>query len=490
MESATEIAAAVQAGSVEPQAVLAERRRRFEQTHQRLNALIQPQFAEAFQAAAAVDRRLPLAGVPVSIKECFGVEGLRTTLGIPARRDEVDPADCELVARLRQLGGIVVGKANVPQAMYLHETVNPIWGRTFHPERPDRGPGGSSGGDAALVAAGVVPLAIGNDLAGSVRQPAHACGIPALLPAAGSLGNGGSFDTLPSFDLIASRAGLLAGSVADLALAAEALGVVPANRAGLPAKLRIAVWESAGLVTPSPAVRRAVGEAAELLRRAGHEVEHADDRLANEAAWLLFGLLSADGGDDIRRLFAGARPLPEIARLLAVAGLSSWVRPPLSLLLTAVGSRVEAAALRATGRRNRTGWDRMIEHREAIAARVARLRERYAAILCPVSAVPAMPQGLAGRLMPAVGPCLLANLVDLTAGVVPVTRVERSEQNARRWSIDGVERAAAATDRDSVGLPVGVQVIGLAGGPAAEQTVLRLLATIEAAAGFSRSPRR
>lgn len=193
VESATDIVTAVQAGAAGPREVLAEHVRRFAATHQRLNALIQPQHAEAAVLAEAVDRTLPLAGLPVSIKECFGVRGLRTTLGIPARRDQHDQADAPIVARLRSLGSLVVSKANVPQTMYLHETVNPVWGRTNHPERPDRSPGGSSGGDAALVAAGVVPLAIGNDLAGSVRQPAHACGIPALLPSSARLGNGGSF---------------------------------------------------------------------------------------------------------------------------------------------------------------------------------------------------------------------------------------------------------------------------------------------------------
>lgn len=490
MESATEIASAVQAGCAEPREVLAEHRRRFEQTRQQLNALIQPQHAEASAAAETIDRRQPLAGVPVSIKECFGVRGLRTTLGIPARRDQIDQADAAIVSRLREVGGVVVGKSNVPQAMYLHETVNPVWGRTLHPEDPARSPGGSSGGDAALVAAGVVPLAIGNDLAGSVRQPAHACGVPAFLPSSARLGNGGSFDTLPSFDLIESRAGFLAGRVADLALAAEAFGVVLPRAAAAAAGLRIVVWETAGLVPPSPAVRRAVRAAAELLSRAGHQLDGAEESLAAEAAWLQFGLLSADGGADIRRLFAGGRPLPQIARLLRIAGLPRWSRPPLAMLLRCLGSRVEAAALGATGPRSPAGWAGLLDHRQSVAARVGQLRQRYDAILCPVSAVPAMRHGSAARLMAAAAPCLLANLVDLPAGVVPVTRVAESEQTGRSFSADGVERAAAATDRGSAGLPIGVQLIGLGEGPAAERTVLDLLAAIEAAADFSRSARR
>ena len=490
MESATDMQAAVRSGATGPRELLAEHVQRFVATHQQLNALIQPQHAEAAIAVESINPQLPLAGLPVSIKECFGVRGLRTTLGIPSRRDQFDHADAAIVARLRSLGGVVIGKSNVPQAMYLHETVNPVWGRTNHPEQPGRSPGGSSGGDAALVAAGVVPLAIGNDLAGSVRQPAHACGIPALLPSAAQLGNGGSFDTMPLFNLIESRAGFLAGRVADLVMAAEAFEVVSQRHDPPPEGLRIAVWERAGPIPPSAAVARGLAEAAEALRGAGHQVEAGDDRLAVEAAWLMFGLLSADGGSDIRRLFAGDAPLPEVARLLRIAGLPRAVRPPLATMIRLFGSRIEATALRATGPRDASGWDYLLQRRAAVVEGVAQLRQRFDAVLCPVSAVPALRHGTAARLIAAASPCLLANLLDLPAGVVPVTRVAATEQACRRWSLDRVERAAAATDRDSEGLPVGVQLLGLKPGPAAERTVLDLMATIEAAVGFSRSARR
>ena len=486
MESATDMQAAVSSGAAEPRELLAEHVRRFAATHQQLNALIQPQHAAAAIAVESIDPQLPLAGLPVSIKECFGVQGLRTTLGIPSRRHEFDQADAAIVARLRSLGGVVVGKSNVPQAMYLHETVNPVWGRTNHPEQPSRSPGGSSGGDAALVAAGVVPLAIGNDLAGSVRQPAHACGIPALLPSASQLGNGGSFDTLPGFNLIESRAGFLARRVADLVLAAEAFGVVPQRFDPAPGGLRIAVWETAGPIPLSAAVGRGLAEAAETLRRAGHQVEACDDSLAVEAAWLMFGLLSADGGRDIRQLFAGDAPLPEVARLLRIAGLPRVVRPPLATVVRLFGGRIEAAALRATGPRDASGWEDLLQRRAFIVEGMAQLQQRFDAVLCPVSAVPALRHGTAARLVAAASPCLLANLLDLPAGVVPVTRVAVTEQACRGWSLDRVERAAAATDRGSAGLPVGVQLLGLKPGPAAERTVLDLMATIEAAASFRR----
>ena len=235
--SAVVTAREVTAGRIRAVDVLAASSARQRAVGQQLNALIQPRQAEAADEATAIDERadagLPesavLAGVPISVKECFPVRGLLTTLGIPSRRGAEDTHDAPLVQRLRAAGAVVIGKANVPQAMYLHETANPVWGRTLHPLDPNRGPGGSSGGDAALVAAGIATLGVGNDLAGSLRQPAHACGIVAIMPRSVALGAGGAFDTMPHLTAVRPRAGFLARTVDDAEIALVAAGVpVPA----------------------------------------------------------------------------------------------------------------------------------------------------------------------------------------------------------------------------------------------------------------------
>lgn len=485
MNSANDIARAVRQGDVDPAEVLLEHCCRYNETHNRLHALIQPRHESAAIEVRELDRKGALAGVPVSVKECFAIRGLRTTLGIPSRRNLIDENDAPIVSDLRALGAVIVGKSNVPQAMYLHETTNPVWGQTHHPEDSLRGPGGSSGGDAALVAAGVVPLAIGNDLAGSVRQPAHACGIPALLPASTTLGNAGGFNTLPNFRLISSRAGFLARSVTDLELVATAFGVLPLAGPIAIAPRRIALWPEAGILPSASSVRRGVAEAAAILRSAGHLVDEVDDKLAKDAAWLLFALLSADGGADIRTLFGTDKPMPTVGRLLRIAGLPRVSRPSLAGLLSLVGNRVEAAALRSTGPRSVGGWECLLDQYQHVLEKVDRLRLQYDAILCPVSSLPALKHGTAARLVAAAAPCLLANLADLSAGVVPVTRVVSAEEQTRSWSTDRVLRAAAATEQDSAGLPIGVQIIGLAKGFSAERVVLDLLATIEAGADFS-----
>lgn len=461
--------------------VLAAHRERHAATHRHLNALVQI-LPEADAAARAVDAAAEglLAGVPVSVKECFPVAGLRTTLGIEGRRNAVDAAHAPLVARLEAAGAVLVGKANVPQAMYLHETDNPVWGRTNHPYDGGRGPGGSSGGDAALVAAGVVPLAVGNDLAGSLRQPAHACGIATIMPRSAALGDGGAFDTMPHLTVVRPRAGFLARSVADLTVAAEAAGVpmdATAKEAGGDG-LRVGWWDDAGCVPASPAIVRGVAEAVGRLRAAGAAVVPLDHAIAAEAAWLHLAVLAADGGRHVRALFAGERPIPGVARLLRLAALPRSLRPVVSAVARVMGRRLEAEALLETGPRDAAGVAALAAARDELAARFAAAVVGCDAIVCPVSALPALRHGTAARLILAAAPCLLANLLDLAAGAVPVTTVRPGEETGRRPSRDPVLQAAAFTDQGSRGLPIGVQVIAPAGRD--ESTVLRVMRLIEA----------
>lgn len=484
-DSAVAIATAVRERRVTAVEVVADHRARHAATNRQLNALVQLR-PEAEADARAIDEaalRLdaaaltPLAGVPVSVKECFPVAGLRTTLGIESRRHMVDAADAPLVARLKAAGTVIVGKGNVPQAMYLHETDNPVWGRTNHPLAADRGPGGSSGGDAALVAAGVVPLAVGNDLAGSLRQPAHACGIATLMPRSATLGDGGAFDTMPHLTIVRPRAGFLARSVADLTCAGAAVSVPTPAPATTGHGLRIGWWDDAGPVPASPAVIRGVAEAVARLSAAGATLVPLDPTLASEAAWLHLAILAADGGRHVRALFGGSRPIPGVARLLRIAALPRVLRPLVATLARITSRRLEAEAVVRTGPRDVAEFAALGAARIDLAARFAAMVATCDAVICPVSAVPALRHGTAARLILAAAPCLLANLLDLPAGAVPVTTVRPDEENGRPRSRDLVLQAAAATDRGSRGLPIGVQVIGT---PTRDEAmVLRVMRLIE-----------
>lgn len=478
------IVAGVRAGRFGAADVLAAHWRRRAATAS-LNALVQPCDGDAAAAAADWDGRTEfpiLAGVPVSVKECFPIRGLVTTLGIPGRGGHADREDAEIVGRIRRAGGMIVGKSNVPEAMYLHETTNRIWGRTNHPFDPARNPGGSTGGDAALVAAGVVPLAVGTDLAGSLRQPAHACGIATIMPRTVVLGEGGAFDTVPGLTAVRPRAGFLARTTADLALAVEAT-IGPAAIAVQSPPRAVAWWEDTGPIPAAPAVRRAVHEAVSALAGQGIQTVRmpAAANLAVEAAWLLLGILSADGCADIRALYGSQKPMPAVAKLLSIAGFPPRWRRPLAAILRATGRRIEAEAVLRTGWRTPADRAALDAARDQFARRFAEVIAGYDAVICPVAAVPAMRHGAGGRLVLAAGPCLLANLLDLPAGVVPVTSVRWAEQGRRRLSLDPVLRAAAATDRGSAGLPVGVQVVASPGRD--EATVLEVMRLIESRAG-------
>ncbi len=480
MDTVAAISAAVRSGGARPDEVVAEHLRRHRESHGRINALIQP-VADLEAAGGGMTPSGPLAGVPVSIKECFPVRGLRTTLGITRRRDVIDAVDADIVVRLRAAGAVIVGKANVPQAMYLHETDNPVWGRTRHPLDPDRSPGGSSGGDAALVAAGVVPLAVGNDLAGSLRQPAHACGIATIMPRSAALGGGGAVRTMPDLAAVASRAGFLATRTADLRIALDAVGVPSDAFPGQETVrgMRIGWWDDGGPIPAATAIVRGVHEAVARLRCAGAEIVAIDNDITTEAAWLHLALLAADGGKQVRSLFRGARPMPEVARLLRLAGMPRWLRISLATLADLAGRHIEATALRATGPLAPSARGRLLERRDAVAARWTAATAGCAAVVGPVSALPALRHGTAARLLLAAAPCLLANLLDLAAGAVPVTTVAGDEQLRPASSRDPVLALAEACLAGSAGLPVGVQVV--AAPDRGEATVLAVMEAIEAA---------
>lgn len=471
------------------EAVLESHVVRHQATHAAINALVQPRHAAACEEAQAVTAAIaagappkPLAGVAVSVKECFPVRGLLTTLGIASRRNAVDTIDASIVTRLRAAGAVIVGKANVPQAMFLHETDNPVWGRTCHPTHPDRNPGGSSGGDAALVAAGVVPLAVGTDLAGSIRQPAHACGIAGIVPRTATLGDGGSLNTMPHLRLVRPRAGLLAARVADLRTGLAALNAAPAHAITDMRRLRIGWFDDCGPLEPAPAIRRGVREAVAAVAAAGATVTQIEGSLWEEAAWLQLSLLSADGGSDVRGLYRGSRPMPSVARLLRLAGLPRCIRPAVAAIARASGREIEARAVRVTGRRSAASMRELEQASAELRRELFSLTASCDAIICPVSAVPAMRHGTAGRLVVAASPCLAANLFDLPAGAVPVTTVRADEETGRPPTRDPVARLAAETDRESRGLPVGVQVIGLLSEHlTGEQLVLDVMQEIESA---------
>ena len=185
--AATELAALVQAGKASCREVVHAHLDRISQVNQLLNAVTVPLAEKALTAAEAADRAFsrgepsgPLSGVPMTVKENIDVAGSATTLGIAPLRDAVASHDAPHIGELRAAGAIPVGRTNMPEFGMRWHTVSALRGATLNPWSARHTPGGSSGGDAAAVASGMVPLGMGNDGAGSLRWPAACCGVAAL----------------------------------------------------------------------------------------------------------------------------------------------------------------------------------------------------------------------------------------------------------------------------------------------------------------------
>lgn len=494
-----EIATRVRQGDVSAREVAQAHIGRILQVDGRLNALVLRRFDEALLEADAVDRDRargnplgPLAGVPVTIKECFDVRGLPSTLGVERFAGHVAANNGPLVARLRRAGAVVLGKTNVPQLMMLYESMNPLYGRTLHPARDDRSPGGSSGGEAAIIAAHGSALGLGSDLGGSIRQPAHACGICGLKPTTGRLTTQGALLNLNGMEAIGVQPGPMARSVADLTLAMRVL-VAPAGDytdptlppapfscedapGGRPP--RVGYFEDDGYFAPSPAVRRAVREAADALRQSGANVRSFVAPDIHEAMQVYFGLIGADGGADFRRMLGNSPCEAQVAQLLRLGRLPNPLRAPLAWLADRLGQASAAYMLRSIRTASADEYWQLVDRRNHYTAKFFDALDacEIDAVVCPAFGVAALPHDTSMRLTRAGSYCMLPNLLGIPAGVTPWTTVQAGEESDRAASRDREQVTAVRTEADSAGLPIGVQVVAR---PWREDVVLAVMQRLE-----------
>src|SRR5207302_3871175 len=259
---AVEIARRVNAGELDPQAVVREHLARIGRLNPRLNAYVD--LDRSAQAGAAG----PLAGVTVGAKESYQVKGLSWTWSSPKFAGQRAEADSPPITRFREAGAAILGKTNTPELVASVGTVSPLFGPTQNPWRHGHTPGGSSGGSGTAVAAGLATVATADDLGGSIRMPASCCGVVGLRPSPDRIPHDHPDPT--TFD---SR-GAITRSVADARLVFSILtGEAPAPRRTRPARV-LAVTETPIGMAPGPAA--AVKRAAEALAGAGHEVERLE----------------------------------------------------------------------------------------------------------------------------------------------------------------------------------------------------------------------
>jgi len=425
---------------------------RIEACEPRINAMPVRDFDRAREAARAADaalergERKPLLGIPITIKESYNVAGLPTTWGMPMFRDFTPAEDALSIARVKQAGAVILGKTNVPLALADWQSYNEIYGVTNNPWDLGRTPGGSSGGSAAALAAGYGPLSLGSDIGGSLRAPAHYCGVYAHKPTYALVASRGHtpppFAPLP-LERDLAVVGPMARSAKDLALALEVLAgpdpegegvgyrlALPPTRHGDLKSFRVLVIDSHPCVPTASSVRGALEELCRRLIAAGVRVGRESPLVPDLAdatrlyMRLLFSFLAANWPAEVyeRARAANAEVEPEDRTLAA--------------------ERARGAAL---------------SHREWVMADTARamlrmkwreLFREWDVVLTPVMPTPAYPHD---------------HTPDQRMRVIDIDGQRCPYLDQLAWpgvaTTPGLPATAAPIDY-ATGLPIGVQIIG------------------------------
>lgn len=440
-------------GMTDPEDVVEEHLDRLEHLHPRLNAAVRVFGEEARVQARYLDAG-PLAGVPVSVKETLGVAGETVTAGSRRMpRWEVE-RDAEVVRRLHAAGAILLARGNLSEFGMVHEADNLVFGRTNNPLNPDRSPGGSSGGDAALVASGSVVCAVGTDVGGSIRYPAHCCGIVGFKPASQAVPKDGVWppDEQTSFTDSMLAVGPLTRSVRDARLVYEVIADVELPAPEEAPTLRVVVPDDFAMEVRDPVVAQAWQRAQEGLVAAGLVRERA---AVPDAATLYHDYLTVLVRDYERPIRDGLTTAEgERLSIPAEALRHALGRPTVHKYL------FRLIALMPLIRPSRAKAHRAQTRIEEARARIRTLLGDDGVLLLPTNGALAMPHGEAAAYMARPGvrtlftPTIYPNVLNLPALTVPA------------W-----------TDRDpATGLVPGVM---LCSAPGAEAALLDAAAVLE-----------
>ncbi len=362
--SASRIAAEIRAGNLTSCEITGACLERIEQVNPKINAVVQLVTERALKEARELDRlaarnhfKGPLHGVPITIKDSLDSEGIVSTGGTLGRKNFIPQQDAPVVARLRGAGAVLLGKTNTPELTLSAETNNQIYGRTLNPYDLTRSPGGSSGGAAAIIACGGAALELGSDTGGSIREPAHLCGIAGIKPTSGRTPRsghivpygGGVMDSL-------TQIGPMARYVEDLVLALPIIcgpdgrdpAVVPVT-IGNPAEvdlsqLRIAWYADNGILAPAGDIQRVIIETARKLRAQRFDIEEKRLPGMRELVDLSTGLREAANAGLILRLlqrYGTQQPGPDLDGYLSAEGIarSSSLDPALMEAIDEARSR-------------------------------------------------------------------------------------------------------------------------------------------------------
>ncbi|MFF1687751.1 MULTISPECIES: amidase [unclassified Streptomyces] len=477
-QTAETLVAALRAGEVTSAELTDEAIARIERDDKAINAICVPDFDRARAAARDADRARahgedrPLLGIPVTVKESYNIAGLPTTWGMPPHRNHMPAEDAVQVSRLKDAGAVVLGKTNVPLGLQDVQSFNDIYGTTNNPWNHGRTSGGSSGGSAAALASGFGALSIGSDIGGSLRTPAHFCGIYAHKPTLGLAASRGmvppAAPALP-VDLDLAVVGPMARTARDLTLLLDVmagpdpltLGVAhelmlpPARRDRL-RDFRVLVLDEHPLIPTGADVREGVNRVADALVDVGARVERHSPLLPDltEAAVIYTQLLFSSS---VARF-----PVEAYEQLRTQAAA-----------LRADDQSLEAARLRGMVCSHRD-WIEANDRREAHRHGWRQFFAEFDAVVCPITPTPAFPHDH--------NPDLMGRQIDIDGVKYPYL-------DQLVWAglptMPGLPATAIPAGRSPEGLPVGVQLIG----PMFEdRTPLRLAELLEQKIGGFQRP--
>lgn len=517
---ATALAAAIKARKLTSVQVVGVYVHRAKSLHATLNTNVDDRYLEALQEAVEADEVLAtggfvglLHGVPFSVKDCLNLHGMDSTIGSAARCFDPSAADAIVVRLLREQGAIPFVHTNVSQCMMLPESNNDVWGATLNPWDQQRTPGGSSGGEAALIAAQGSPVGLGTDIGGSVRIPAHFCGLASFKPTPGRVSVVGLKSPRRtgmeySMGVIPSAPGPLSMRVEDCITVMRAwcqttmfradpiVPPVPFDEGAVAAtgSLRYGFFTDDGFFEPHPACSRAVTETCDALRRAGHTVVPFVPPNMIETALTYFGIMSADG--NLRNFVEGLNGetlFRDYRNLKVLASMPLLLRRTLVALSRRLGQQRVADILNVGGAK--TAYEYQELTHKVAALQIAFVKAMDAAnidaIVCPGFALPALPHGTSKDLSLASSYTLAYNLLKLPAGSVPVTVVKKdvSDQtyHGSAWHYGGrdkLSQRAETASINSAGCPIGVQVVTR---PMTDELCLNAMLKVQSAVQFSRT---
>ncbi|KAJ6618267.1 amidase [Mycena sp. CBHHK59/15] len=501
--------------------------------HRTTNCLTEVLFAQALEKAAELDAEFVatktlrglLHGVPISIKDQYDIAGVDATMGFSALANKPAATNADVVALLTAAGAIPIAKTNVPQTMFSFECCNPLFGRTTHPRNAAYTCGGSSGGEAALLAMDGSALGVGSDIGGSLRIPAAYCGIYSLKPSPNRVSYFGAGETVPGFEGITSVSGPMGRSIDDLEIFCRiALGIPGRSQTVAPVlyrqpklaeKLRfgyytgkhllihkvgltVTCWPVDYYFKASPANKRAVLETVAALQKEGHECIEVQVPDPQEPFNIVSALVSSDG---FKTLLSGIGSDPLDSSLLVIANAPKLPRFISLFFAWVVETFLKdpkfANAVRATGVKPFGEYLKWTKRRNNYIAKFYEEvwdKHELDGIIAPTQAIPQVPTGQFTTLFSLASATTLYNLVNSSVGCMPVTTVDPArDQLTEEWTkvpspslVESALYQAKKPVYDPVatkGMPVAVQIVGKKWD---DEKVLDMMRVVDAALGRDR----